>query len=226
MSHLHQYDGAAIRVTWDERRCIHFAACVRANPDVFQPGRRPWVQADAADADTVAAIVERCPTGALTYERLDGGPAEAPPDENLALVSRDGPVYLAGDLRLMGQYQVVEQRATRMALCRCGRSANKPYCDGSHARAGFADPAVARETVPEPEPSGTSPLKIDPVPHGPLVLRGRVRLCDSRGETVSVTDTLILCRCGASREKPFCDGSHTKVAGLGGTAPVEGVAPR
>jgi CDGSH-type Zn-finger protein len=52
------------------------------------------------------------------------------------------------------------------------------------------------------------PLRIDPSPNGPLVLRGNLRLMDGRGEVVAQMSRCILCRCGHSKEKPFCDGSH------------------
>jgi CDGSH-type Zn-finger protein len=39
---------------------------------------------------------------------------------------------------------------TMIALCRCGHSANKPFCDGAHAREGFRDAAEARDLPPRP----------------------------------------------------------------------------
>ena len=70
------YESDAIAVHWDASKCIHTGRCLRALPSVFDTGRRPWVEIDAADADAVAAAVETCPSGALWYERRDGKPAE------------------------------------------------------------------------------------------------------------------------------------------------------
>ena len=72
------YVGEAIEVHWEPRRCIHVRNCVHDLPNVFLPDARPWVSVDAANADAVAAAVERCPTGALHYRRLDGGTDETP----------------------------------------------------------------------------------------------------------------------------------------------------
>jgi CDGSH-type Zn-finger protein/uncharacterized Fe-S cluster protein YjdI len=211
---LHLYESATIRVTYDPRRCIHYAACVRGLPKVFNPRKRPWVAPDEATADEIADVVERCPTGALHQQRLDGGAAEEPDVENSVLVSADGPLYLRGELELMGAYNRVEQQETRMALCRCGHSRTKPYCDGSHLAAAFTDPAVApaerRESPKVDAPTG-GPLRIEATDNGPIVLRGNLRLMDGTGEVVAQMSRCILCRCGQSKQKPFCDGTHQHV---------------
>ena len=67
------YRGDAIEVTFDLDRCIHVGECLLSQPDVFDLRRRPWIDPNADDPDTVAATVERCPSGALQYRRLDGG---------------------------------------------------------------------------------------------------------------------------------------------------------
>jgi CDGSH-type Zn-finger protein len=112
--------------------------CVRALPQVFQPEARPWVVADAADADAVAAAVESCPTGALRYRRLDGGPQEESPEETIVDPRPNGPLFLRGRLRIVDERGDVIREDTRVALCRCGASENKPFCDGSHRRVGFS----------------------------------------------------------------------------------------
>ena len=211
---LHVYENDGIRVTYDARRCVHYAACVRGLPKVFNPRKRPWVAPDEATADEIADVVERCPTGALHHQRLDGGAAEEPDIENSVLVSADGPLYLRGELELMGAYNHVQQRETRMALCRCGHSRTKPYCDGSHVAVGFTDRAVApaerREPLKDDTPIG-GPLRIEATDNGPVVLRGNLRLMDATGDVVAQMSRCILCRCGQSKEKPFCDGTHQQI---------------
>ena len=204
----HEYPGAALTVTFDAGRCIHWAACVRSQPGVFDTSRRPWIKPDQADPDAVTKAVESCPTGALRYVRRDGGAGEQPPPLNVLRISRNGPVYLRGDLALVrpGSEPV---RETRMALCRCGASARKPYCDGSHARIRFEDsglaPAWAAGTA------GASPselLVIEPTDAGPLRLRGGVQIRDVNDTLIGVQSAAALCACGRSGIKPFCDGSH------------------
>jgi uncharacterized Fe-S cluster protein YjdI len=85
---LHEYGGEAADVTWDGKRCIHYRACVAGAPEVFDTGRRSWVLPDGTDdVDHLARVVESCPTGALHYERHDGGDPEAVPERNTI----DGP---------------------------------------------------------------------------------------------------------------------------------------
>jgi CDGSH-type Zn-finger protein len=77
--------------------------------------------------------------------------------------------------------------------------------------AGFAatgEPAT-RDSTPLAERGG--PLEINPVPNGPLQLRGNVEICAGTGRTVLRTRSARLCRCGASNDKPLCDGSHARV---------------
>jgi uncharacterized Fe-S cluster protein YjdI len=131
------YAGEAIEVHWEPRLCIHVRNCVRDLPNVFLPEARPWVAVDAADADAVAAAVERCPTGALHYRRLDGGGQEEPPAETTIEPRPNGPLFLRGRLQLLDPDGHLIREDTRAALCRCGASGNKPFCDGSHRRIGF-----------------------------------------------------------------------------------------
>ena len=59
---------------------MHSARCFTLLPQVFDPQVRPWVVADAADADELAEVIMQCPSGALHFRRLDGGPQEQPDD--------------------------------------------------------------------------------------------------------------------------------------------------
>ena len=126
-----RYDGDGIAVSWYAARCIHDAACVRAQPRVFNPRRRPWINASAADAEAVAAAVRACPTGALQYEMPNG---QGEPVEQVATVRHiaNGPVYVRGNIAITDEDGNVIRRGSRFALCQCGKSNNKPFCDNSH----------------------------------------------------------------------------------------------
>lgn len=124
-----EYAGKDITVTFDLARCIHVANCWRGLPEVFDTRQRPWVQPDGAPADLVAQVVERCPSGALQYVRHDGGPAEHHAVTSVRSAP-DTPNYLVGDLEIHTEHGVVH--TPRAALCRCGKSSHKPFCDNSH----------------------------------------------------------------------------------------------
>jgi len=132
------YDSPTIRVTFDPRKCIHAKRCVEGSPEVFKPKDRPWIQPENADAAAIAATVAQCPTGALRYERLDGGPAEPLPTETAIALQKDGPIYVRGPVPVVDAAgNRWEDAGHRYALCRCGGSGNKPYCDNTHLTMGF-----------------------------------------------------------------------------------------
>jgi CDGSH-type Zn-finger protein len=118
---------------------------VRRLPQVFVPEARPWVVVDAADADAVAATIEACPTGALHYRRLDGGPEEQPQEQTTVEPRPNGPLFVRGSVRIADPDGRILREDTRVALCRCGASQNKPFCDGSHLRIGFTTASAERE---------------------------------------------------------------------------------
>jgi uncharacterized Fe-S cluster protein YjdI len=136
---VQRYENEAIEVTFDPNLCIHSARCLQGLPAVFDVRRRKWIELGGADANEVAATIARCPSGALAYRRKDGGPSEAPGEGKVSPVP-DGPLYVRGDLEVLDAEGGVIARGTRFALCRCGQSANKPFCDNSHRAAGFRAP--------------------------------------------------------------------------------------
>ena len=84
----------------------------------------------------IAELAHSCPSGAITYERLDGGPEESAPKVNTVRVRENGPLAFRAPISIDGSDQ-----GYRLTLCRCGHSGHKPYCDGSHRSAGFrSDP--------------------------------------------------------------------------------------
>lgn len=134
---LKKYAGDGIEVGWEPKLCIHVANCIRALPQVFDPDARPWVNVEGASADEVAGAIESCPTGALTYVRTDGAPREPLESPTKVQARPNGPLFVRGDIQMIDAEGNVTRQATRIALCRCGQSSNKPYCDLSHRAAGF-----------------------------------------------------------------------------------------
>jgi Iron-binding zinc finger CDGSH type len=77
------------------------------------------------------------PPGRSTIAAWTAGPQEQAPDETVVDPRPDGPLFVRGRLRIVGDEGGVIREDTRVALCRCGGSANKPFCDGTHRRIGF-----------------------------------------------------------------------------------------
>jgi len=141
MGRTFEYEGEDIVVTYDVKRCIHAKECVHGLRSVFDPERKPWVDPDGAEADAVAEVVERCPTGALHYRRTDGGAPESPPERATVQVEPSGPLWIEGRIQLVDDQGEVRWTDTRVALCRCGASRNKPFCDNSHKDIDFTTEA-------------------------------------------------------------------------------------
>lgn len=211
MGRTREYEGEGIVVRYDARRCIHAAECVHGLPNVFDPERRPWIDADAGSADRIAAVVCRCPTGALTYERTDGGPTEPVLPHNQIRVEANGPLYGSGDIELtMPDGEV--HRETRVALCRCGDSKNKPFCDNTHLEAGFTAPAALGESKLREEEGedAKSSLRLSLSPNGSIRMLGPVTIVAGDSEPQEGSRGF-LCRCGESQNKPYCDGTHKRI---------------
>ncbi len=209
MSKIHEYKGQSVVVTYDAKRCIHAAECVHGLPGVFDPEAKPWIDPDAATADELADVVMRCPTGALKFERLDGGAAETAPAATTIAVAADGPFYVHGEVEVVDSDGAVVTTDARVALCRCGVSENKPFCDGKHAEAGFADSGAIPNPQLKESDAAAGQVKIALAKDGPLILNGPVTL--TGGDDSCSGGRGALCRCGASQNKPFCDGAHAKI---------------
>lgn len=223
---VHRYHVEDIEVSYDANRCIHVRECVNGLPDVFDPNERPWIDLDEVDPDEVAEVVERCPTGALHHERLDGTADETPPEANTVSVAVNGPLYLYGDIELRASDGETILEDTRVALCRCGHSENKPLCDNSHERVFEADGVPTDQAIPGVSigtPDGSEDATADRdrdssgsvivtlTEDGPLQIDGPFRIQNGgRGRHYEDKETS-LCRCGKSSEKPYCDGTHREI---------------
>lgn len=131
------YRNDQIIVNWNSERCAHAAFCLRTLPEVFDFDARPWVDVTAATADEIAAAIEKCPSGALAYERIDGAPQEVPTDPPTIVPWPNGPLFVRGTIEIRDRQGDRYETGPRLALCRCGQSRNHPFCDASHRAAGF-----------------------------------------------------------------------------------------
>ena len=199
--------GRQVVIRFDGGRCIHSRNCVLGRPDVFVPNiEGEWIHPDRATPDEVAHLALVCPSGAITYERLDGGPQEAPPKVNTVRVRENGPLALHAPHALADQ-----PPALRATLCRCGASQNKPWCDGSHTGIRFQATGEPATKQSQPLASRDGPVAITPTLDGPLKIEGPLELVSGTGRTINRITETWLCRCGASGNKPYCDGSHRRI---------------
>ncbi len=138
---IQTYEADEITVTFDPNRCIHSEVCIHSLPAVFDLRRKRWIRPDAASAEAVADAIRRCPSGALQFRLAkesgtDGSTVAAAPAPRVRLTP-DGPLVVDGPVTILREDGTTVERDGTVALCRCGGSRDKPFCDGSHARLGF-----------------------------------------------------------------------------------------
>lgn len=209
---IHFFSGDKMDVSWDERLCIHIAECGQAKDDIFIAGRDPWCIPDLALSDAVEEIIKRCPSGALSFAYKDGTAETLSVKENKVTVVYNGPLYVQGDLEINGAKPDMVSVKFRAALCRCGASRNKPFCDNSHIEINFQDYAAVGEKG-ESLDETDGQLTVSTIKDGPLMFKGNFSIYAGSGRLAWQGEKAALCRCGASKNKPFCDGSH-KAAGF------------
>ncbi|HBH50196.1 MAG TPA: hypothetical protein DDX98_16240 [Bacteroidales bacterium] len=143
-----EYTNGEITVYWKPKECIHATTCFRELRSVFDPGKRPWVNMQGASTDEIIRIVDLCPTEALTYtynekkekvaanNETEDKKASAPPVE--VRVMRDGPLVVRGEFKAIGADGKEMRKMKIVSYCRCGKSNNMPYCDGTHRKVGWS----------------------------------------------------------------------------------------
>lgn len=203
-----RYEGGDVDITYSLKRCIHAQECVNRLSSVWDVEKRPWINPNGADVDEIVAVINLCPSGALHYDRKDDGEAESIPNENKIILWMDGPLQVRGNLSIQGA-QVDIQEETRITLCRCGSSENKPFCDNTHKKINFTagDPNTVKV---EDNAELGGKLTITATQNGPLKVEGHFRIETQTGDVIFSGSKTWLCRCGGSSSKPFCDSTHKK----------------
>ena len=197
-------EGKDLTLVVDMHRCIHSRYCVTGAPKTFIANvEGPWLHPDESDAELLVAIAHDCPSGAIGYQGKGEVPDEAAPQVNMMRVRENGPNAIHAPLVVAGKLD-----GFRATFCRCGQSKNKPWCDGSHHEAGFEATGEPETISLDPLQVRDGPLQVDPLKNGPLKVTGNLEICAGTGRVVKRVDSAMLCRCGHSKQKPFCDGSH------------------
>lgn len=136
-----KYSNGEITVVWKPGTCIHSEKCWRGLAGVFNPKGKPWINLEGATTDEIIAQVDQCPSGALSWYRNEEGDKPTEKTSSAGEISVDivpnGPIRIHGDFPLNHSDGTTEPRAKITALCRCGESKNKPFCDGTHKQIGF-----------------------------------------------------------------------------------------
>ncbi|MFH0895208.1 MAG: (4Fe-4S)-binding protein [Bacteroidota bacterium] len=137
------YTNGEITVSWEPDLCIHAAICFTELNEVFEPAISPWINMKGAPSDRIIEVVEKCPTAALkvrkNMENEKKNDDRSTGEEVNVTVLPNGPVIINGNFVIKGVDGNVLPKSQKVSLCRCGHSSKKPFCDGSHVKAGFKD---------------------------------------------------------------------------------------
>lgn len=133
-----EYTNGEITIVWQPRMCMHSGICAKGLPEVFKPKDKPWITITAASTEQLKAQVSKCPSGALSF-LINDAPTDAALDTNSVqlTVVPNGPLLVSGKMTITHADGRVEEKESNTALCRCGASANKPFCDGTHRKIDF-----------------------------------------------------------------------------------------
>ncbi|HMB62371.1 MAG TPA: (4Fe-4S)-binding protein [Eudoraea sp.] len=133
-----EYPNKEITIIWKPARCIHSAICVQTLPDVYDPEAKPWIKPENAKASALRSQVDRCPSGALTYRMNNEKHIKNKQVmETKVEALKNGPLLVQGTLEVTRPDGSKEIKEKSTAFCRCGASADKPYCDGTHRKVEF-----------------------------------------------------------------------------------------
>ncbi len=132
------YRGKSITIHDNRGICSHAGFCTDNLPGVFRSGIEPWIDPDKADIAEIKRIISMCPSGALSYTEHDTEVNEFH-DTGEIKISKNGPYHVRGGIELSDEDLGDGASKEHYTLCRCGKSGNKPRCDGSHWYAGFKD---------------------------------------------------------------------------------------
>lgn len=165
-----RYTNGEITIFWQAEKCTHSTLCYSRLRAVFDPVRRPWINALGAPTSEILTIIESCPSDALTFRWND---------ENRNDGERSKKLF-RGDVELL-----------------FGRPKQTPEAT--------APPTSAIEHAAE------STTKVDLRSNGPIVVSGDFNVVDSSGIKMGKVEMISLCRCGASGNMPYCDGTHFKI---------------
>ncbi|MBF0278014.1 MAG: CDGSH iron-sulfur domain-containing protein [SAR324 cluster bacterium] len=134
------YMGKQLTLHDNRSICAHAGICTDQLPSVFRMKEEPWIDPDGAEVEKIIEIVNQCPSGALRCTIEDAEPQG--PDQNPVIqISKNGPYFVKGGVELEEIPEAEFPSGEHYALCRCGQSKNKPFCDGTHWSADFKDDA-------------------------------------------------------------------------------------
>jgi uncharacterized Fe-S cluster protein YjdI len=136
-----KYTNGEITIVWKPSLCMHSTVCWKGEQglqSVFNPMVKPWIRPEGAESQRIIEQVKKCPSGALSfyYNNAENKNEETGAGTRIEVVA-NGPLMVYGNVSVKHKTGETETRDRVTAFCRCGKSSNKPFCDGTHKDEGF-----------------------------------------------------------------------------------------
>jgi CDGSH-type Zn-finger protein len=136
---MDNYEGKKLTIHDNRGVCAHRGHCTDNAPKVFLTNIEPWIEPDAQEPEKTIKVIRTCPSGALSYTK-DGKLSKDWDREPCIIVTKDGPYDVEGYIEFIDPEGNKPESEEHYTLCRCGKSKNKPFCDGAHWNVKFKDP--------------------------------------------------------------------------------------
>ena len=132
------YTGNDITIYFNAKICAHVGRCLKLE-GVFSNLKKPWINPDGDSVENIISTIEKCPSGALSYQIQGEELVKAFGQSEKIKIKKGGPLCVEGGLSLVDTLDSEKELESRehYTLCRCGKSKNKPFCDGMHHEVGF-----------------------------------------------------------------------------------------
>ncbi len=130
---------------------------------------------------------------------------------NTIKVRENGPLLITGNIQIYNADKELIEATKNVALCRCGLTRCAPYCDGLH-KGSFIDSGQFTDPKKAPLENINEPLSITCRENAMYLVKGAFSMSSHNGNSQTIRNKAVLCRCGLSKNKPFCDSQH-KVSG-------------
>jgi uncharacterized Fe-S cluster protein YjdI len=134
-----KYSNGEVTIVWKPALCIHSAICINGLSEVFHTKELPWITPEKSSTDKIIEQVKKCPSGALSYFlNRDSESSDVKVDAEIIVETAiNGPLMVYGNVTVKDANGNLTKKNNVTAFCRCGASANKPFCDGVHKKIGF-----------------------------------------------------------------------------------------
>jgi uncharacterized Fe-S cluster protein YjdI len=131
-------DGVDVTISYTPVLCTHAGECQARAISVFNPREKPWIQPDGGSLVEILDVIAACPSGALRVSVGNVAAQHMTTGDVGVIVEKNGP-YRVTNVALDAEFNGAGASRTKYALCRCGLSKNKPFCDGTHYDAKWRD---------------------------------------------------------------------------------------